>query len=83
MADIWDLYEGIGSETKNKPEIICNNFIKKISQMDGNQLALFLKDYSTDISDFSVLLTFRIPFRTDFIDSIVQNVKRDGRNISG
>ena len=83
MVDIWDLYEGIGSETPNKSEVICENFIKKISQMDGNQLALFLKDYSFDISDFSVLLTFRIPFRTDFIESIVQNVKRDRRNIPG
>ena len=82
-VDMFGLYDGLGTETKNKPGIICERFIKKVSQMDGNQLAHFLDDYSIETVGFNVVLTFKIPFRTDSIEAFLCNTKRDGRYVAG
>lgn len=77
--DLFGLYEGIGMDTPNKEAVICGRFIKKVSQMDGTQLAHFLRDYSFE--GFNVSLTFHIPFTTDFINTFLRDTKRDGQTI--
>ena len=81
--DMFGMYDGIGTETRNKRGIICERFIKKVSQMDGDQLAHFLDDCSIETVGFNVVLTFKIPFRTDNIEAFLRNTKRDRRDVSG
>lgn len=77
--DVWGLYEGISPDTPNKVEVLCGRFIEKVSQMDGTQLAHFLRDYSFE--GFNVSLTFHIPFTEEFVNGFLRETERDGRDV--
>ena len=72
--DVLGIYDGIGTETAHKKSIICENFIKKTSQMNGFQLACFLSDFHFE--GFDTVLTFKIPPSTEFIEGFLSETKR-------
>lgn len=82
-ADMFGIMDGIGCETPNKKAIMCENFIKKISQMDGAQLAHFMDDPTINLDGFILELHFRIPPSSEFIECFLRETKRDGRNVAG
>lgn len=78
MLDMFGLTDGIGPSTENPNAVICDRFIKKVSQMDGDQLANFAELIGFDFNGYSLVLNFRIPVTTDFLNSHLRNTKREG-----
>ncbi len=75
---MFGLTEGIGPGTKNPNAVICGRFIKKVSQMDGDQLANFAELIGFDFNGYSLVMNFRIPVTTNFLNSHLRNTKREG-----
>lgn len=82
MADLFGLYEGISSDTPNKEELICENFIRKVSQMHGRQLAHFLSKIEVEMVGFNVALTFRVPLTTETIETFLRDAESERRYIA-
>ena len=82
MADLFGLYEGISSDTPNKEELICENFIRKVSQMHGHQLAHFLSKIEVEMVGFNVALTFRVPLTTEAIETFLRDAESERRYIT-
>ena len=82
-ADAFGILEGISCETTNKKAIMCQNFINKVSQMDGLQLAHFMDDPTINIHGYVLELHFRIPPSTEFIEGFIRETKHDGGYVPG
>lgn len=82
MADLFGLYEGISSDTPNKEELICENFIRKVSQMHGHQLAHFLSKIEVEMVGFNVALTFRVPLTTETVEAFLRDAESERRYIT-
>ena len=82
MADLFGLYEGVSSDTPNKEERICENFIRKVSQMQGHQLAHFLSKIEVEMVGFNVALTFRVPLTTETVKAFLRDAESERRYIT-
>lgn len=82
MADLFGLYEGVASATPDKEERICDNFIKKVSQMTGHQLAHFLSGVEVEMKGFNIILTFRVPLTTESIETFLRDTENERRYIA-
>lgn len=82
-ADAFGIMEGIGCKTADKKAIMCQNFINKVSQMDGPQLAHFMDEPTMNLNGFVLELHFRIPPSTEFLESFFRETKHEGGYVPG
>ena len=76
------IMKGIAGDTPSKEDIMCQNFIDKVSQMDGSQLAHFMKEPIILFPGFTLELRFQIPPSTEFLEGFFRETKHDRRDIS-
>ena len=82
-VDAFGVLEGIGCETPEKKAVMCQNFINKVSQMDGLQLAHFMDEPTITYDGFILELHFRIPPSSEFIEGFFRETKHEGGYVPG
>lgn len=82
-ADAFGIMEGIGCKTADKKALMCQNFINKVSQMDGLQLAHFMDEPTLNLDGFVLELHFRIPPSTEFLEGFFRETKHEGGYVPG
>lgn len=82
-VDAFGVMEGIGCKSANKKALMCQNFINKVSQMDGCQLAHFMDEPTMNLDGFVLELHFRIPPNTEFLKGFFRETKHEGGYVPG
>ena len=77
MFDLSRLTEGIEFDDPNRRELLCERLRDEMKEMSGKELACFLSYYGVDLVSPGVVITFKIPFTSDFLQTFFRECKRE------
>ena len=77
MFDLYGLTEGIAPDDPQRRVKLCERFIEEIKQMSGTELSSFLTSYDVDLAVPGIVIEFKVPLTSEFLETFFRECKRD------